>query len=560
VWSQDGKAVAYAASTDKLASNQVFVRYLDSPAGKQLTHFKEPSVPQRWSADSRRILFTSAHAPAGVWSVAVVGGEPESAMAFEPGSNIATLDIASDLSAAAVLRNDGKTGLWISSPLGSPAKKYSPEPFATASLLNAPRLAFSPDRKKILLFMNSGDRGREEAWLLPYPADASHPPRLIFQDFPTWAGTPAFSWMPDSRRIVVSLQTDPGSPGQLFLADTASGKRLALTSQNSSMLLPRVSPDGNRLIFVQPSGSLDIVSLSLDNPVPQPLIATERSESMPAWALNQPVLTYVTDRSGPMEIWLQSPDGVSRPLVTARDFPTESTQWLFTPTLSPGADRVVYGRIGHTETVGSSTAHIWISSTSGGAPIPVTNETQANEVAGSWSPDGGWIVYLRLLNGKADLMKVKSSGQAAPIVLKGDLNGTNGSVPSWSPTGEWIEYNERGEHLISADGKTSRDLGSFRADGCTFSRDGRLLYCLRFETDHEVLFSLDIASGAMKTIGQFSADFRPRANLSPAIRISLAPDGKSIVYGNLRSAVNNLWLMEGFAPKEGLLQRLHLRD
>jgi serine/threonine protein kinase len=559
VWSQDGKAVAYAASTDKLAANQVFVRFLDSPAGKQLTHFKEPTIPVQWSVDGRRILFLSNHAPVGIWSVAVAGGEPESVMELQS-TNSSTVDIANDLSAAAMLRNDGKNSLWISSPLGSPVKKYSPDPFATATILNIPRVAFSPDRKQILLFMNSGDRGREEAWLMPYPADLAHPPRQLFQDFPTWIGTPLFSWMPDSRRVVVSLETDPGAPAQLFLADTVSGKRLALTSQNSSMVAPHVAPDGNRLIFTQPAGSLDIVSLSLDSATPQPLIATERSESMPAWAPNQPILTYVTDRSGPAEIWLQGTDGVSRPLVTARDFPAQSTQWFIAPALSPGADRVLYARLGHSETAGSSTAHIWISSTSGGTPIPVTNDTTSTELAGAWSPDGSWIVYLRLQNGKIDLMKVKSSGQAEPVVVKAALGGTNSSLPSWSPTGEWIEYNDRGEHLISPDGKTVRDLGSFRADGCTFSHDGKLVYCLRFETDHEVLFSIDVASAAVKTIGQFDADFRPRSSLSPGIRISLAPDGKSVVYGTVRSAVSNLWLMEGFAPKEDWLQRLHLRN
>jgi eukaryotic-like serine/threonine-protein kinase len=561
VWSQDGKAVAYMASMDKLQNGQVFVRYLDSPVGKQLTHFQELSSPRGWSADGRRILFISAHPPAGIWSVAVAGGEPESVMPIDQSGNPQLLEIAADSSAAAIMRaNEGKNGLWISSPLGSPLKKYSPEPFATATLLNLPRIAFSPDRKQILLFMNSGDRGREEAWLMPYPADPSHPPRLIFQDFPTWAGTPNFSWMPDSRRIVVSLETESGSPFQLFMADTASGKRLALTSQDSSMQGPHVSPDGNRLIFTEPSGSFDLVSLNLSNAVPQPLIATERNETMPAWALNQPVLTYITDRGGPSEIWLQGADGVSRPLVTARDFPAQSTQWFIAPTLSPAADRVLYTRLGHSEAAGSSTAHLWISSTSGGAPTPVTNDTVSSEFPGAWSPDGNWIVYMRLQNGKADLMKVKSSGQAEPVVLKADLGGSNSSVPTWSPTGEWIEYNDRGEHLVSPDGKTIRDLGSFRTDGCTFSRDGKLVYCVRLEMDHEALFSLDVAAGAMKPIGQFSADYRPRSSLNPGVRISLAPDGKSVVYAALRSGVSNLWLMEGFAPKEGWLERLRLKN
>src|SRR5262249_23146008 len=159
-----------------------------------------------------RITFLSAHKPLGLWSVAVVGGEPESLMPLDPGKDVfGSVAVASDFSAAAMLHraDDGQLGLWISTPVGTPLKKYAPDPFATRGILNRPFQAFSPDRKHILLFMNSADRGREEAWLMPYPADPANPPRLIFQDFPTWIGTPNFSWMPDSRNVVVALQTEP---------------------------------------------------------------------------------------------------------------------------------------------------------------------------------------------------------------------------------------------------------------------------------------------------------------------------------------------------------------
>jgi eukaryotic-like serine/threonine-protein kinase len=133
VWSQDGKAVAYAASTDPLAAVQVFVRYLDAAAGKQLTHFNEGTIPVGWTADSRRIVFVSGHQPAGLWSVAVVGGEPDSVMAVDPATNfLQTIDLAADFSAAAFLREDnGRAGVWISSPVGAPPRKYTPEPFAS---------------------------------------------------------------------------------------------------------------------------------------------------------------------------------------------------------------------------------------------------------------------------------------------------------------------------------------------------------------------------------------------------------------------------------------------
>src|SRR5262249_18267682 len=144
--------------------------------------------------------------------------------------------------------------------------------------------------------------------------------------------------------------------------------------------------------------------------------------------------------------------------------------------------------------------------------------------------------------------------------LKADINPTNGSVPAWSPAGDWIEYNDKGENLISPDGSMMRFLGDLHTDGCSFSRDGARLYCLRWDTDHETLISMDLNGKLRKEIGRLDAEYRPASNLGPAIRLSLSPDGKSITYAHARSAARNLWLLEGFAPKQGFLQRLHLRD
>jgi hypothetical protein len=67
---------------------------------------------------------------------------------------------------------------------------------------------------------------------------------------------------------------------------------------------------------------------------------------------------------------------------------------------------------------------------------------------------------------------------------------------------------------------------------------------VREDPDRLVLYSIDVASGAEKTIGSISREFRPASNLHPAVRFSLAPDGKSFVYsaGTFRS---NIWMLSG---------------
>jgi Tol biopolymer transport system component len=283
--------------------------------------------------------------------------------------------------------------------------------------------------------------------------------------------------------------------------------------------------------------------VDLATAVPRRLIATARNEMMPAWAAKQPAVVYVSDRNGPTEIWLHRPDTPDRPIVTARDFPERTTQWLAAPTLSPDASRTIYTRIEE-----GTTGKIWISSVAGGAPIRLTNEDAA-EFTGSWSPDGAWFVYCSVRDDKIDLKKVKTTGQATPIVLKRDVADAN--VPSWSPDGSWIAV---GSSLVSPDGQTVKPLGDRRGRHHMFSADGKSVYGIRSDQGREDLFRIDIATGAETVIGNIGREFRPGSNLSPTIRFSLAPDGKSFIFAS-GTFTSNLWMMDGFAAKPGLLSR-----
>jgi eukaryotic-like serine/threonine-protein kinase len=550
VWSPDGKAIAYSVRRAATNDNQMFIRYLDAPTAVQLTHGSASAFPVAWSPDSTRVLLMTGGGEPALWSVATVGGEPEPFMTLPKdleNSRVPTsVAISPDNRTVAALLQPSNNDVFqiaISSPPGSPPKKYAPDPFAAKEVYNQARLRFSPDGKHLLLFVHAGRRA-EEAWLLPYPASDSARPRRVLSDLVSYSGTPEFSWMPDSRRIVMSLQAGPDQGLQLWLADVEAGTRHALTSGTTGSLGPAVSPEGKRLIVGENSGSFDVITMDLTTAAARTLISTERNEMMPAWAAADQALVYVTDRNGPPAIWLRRGDNPDRPIVTFRDFPAGSTQWFMGPAISPRGDRVVYTRI-----EAGTSARLWISAVSGGTPIQLTNDTAA-EMPGSWSPDGAWFVYYAVKDGRAQLMKVKTSGQASPVVLKADAGGS--SVPSWSPANDWILS---GQDLVSPDGKTTRSLGDRKTPHYAFSSDGKLLYGLRSEKARQLLFSVDVATGAEKIVGETAGDFPPRSNLSPSIRFSLAPDGKSFVYGS-GQFTTNLWMLEGFGAKQGLLQRL----
>jgi Tol biopolymer transport system component len=149
---------------------------------------------------------------------------------------------------------------------------------------------------------------------------------------------------------------------------------------------------------------------------------------------------------------------------------------------------------------------------------------------------------------------VRTTGEATPVVLceKAGL-----PLPEWSPDGQWIKFidargsGDTGWTLSSPDGKTVRAYGEPNTVEMTFSADSKRLYGIRLD---RTLFSLDIASKEVKTIGEIGKDFTPASYNNPGIRLSLSPDGKSILYPATRKS-SSLWMMEGF-EQPGWVDRL----
>ncbi len=392
VFAPDGKAVAYAARQTASAPYQVYVRYLDQPAAMPLTELRTPAYPLGWSPDSKRVLFRTADAP-GIWSIATAGGEPQLLLSL-PKSTIETdaVTVSTDNKVAAFLaRSDDATwGVFtVALPGGTPVK-YAVEPYVTKVIYNVPSLRFSPDGRQILLVVNRGRDG-EEGWLLKYPQEGTSGVRRIEPALKTYAGTPISAWMPDNRHVVMSLQPTPYGSQQLWLVDTQSAERHALTGSTRDALGPSVAPGGDKLVFRETSGNYDVVSVDLATGAATTLVATDRNEVMPAWAGAEPAMIYVANRNGPEEIWFRRGGVPDRPIVTARDFPADTTLFFMAPALSPRGDRVIYTRIERT-----GEGRLWISAVAGGSPIRATSDNQSGaEFAGSWSPDGTWFSVLR---------------------------------------------------------------------------------------------------------------------------------------------------------------------
>ena len=554
VWSPDGLAVAYAARPVLFGPMQIFVRYLNAASPLQLTHGKQSAFPVAWSPDNARVLVAVLREPFGISTVSTAGGDPELLTSLpdvwrdEQNVDSGRIAVSPDNKVVATMHADasGAESVWITSLADGRTIRYGPEPFASKDMIDAPMLRFSPDGRHLLLMLNGGHG--DEAWLLDYPGGGTAGARRVFADSHGFGGTPEFSWMPDSRHIVMSYQPASDARVGLWLVDTETGSRRALTSGTAHTTGAAVSPEGTRLILTENRDEYDVVSVDLATGAAARLIATERSEQGPSWAAAAPALAYVTDRNGTHEIWLHEANTIDRPVVVAADFPAGTTEWLMGPALSPDSTRVVYARI----EAGSAFCKLWMSGVAGGTPIRLTNDNSI-EYPGSWSRDGAWFVYQRQGGGRIDLMKVKATGgQATPILVKADTKVE--SVPSWSPAGTWFVV---GDRLISLDGQTEKRLGTRHSPSYVFSADGRSVYGIESNREHDLLFRIDVATNAETVVGDVGREFRPASDVSPEIRFSLAQDGKTFVYSSLRHK-QNLWMLRGFAPRTGILARLGL--
>jgi|SRR5580693_1141621 serine/threonine protein kinase len=546
-WSQDGKAFAYVAGVP--GDRHVFVRYLSSPTPAILTRAADDWYAAGWSVDSKRVYARGISPPGGktpfaLFSVPVFGGDPVFIMPMEAYQSYPK-ESPDGKSLVVIGYHQEKLSVYTSSPIGSALQEYTPAPFETTTSFNSPFAKFDPDGRSITLVFDA--LGGRQAWSLPYPPGRGTPKRIM-KALNSYGGTPRWSWFPNGGNGFVSSIDEQGE--HLWYAGIHSGPTRKLTAGTAaeSESQPALSPDGEKMLFIQGKADYMIVSASLADATMKRVVSSEMPTGMPEWARHKEEFVYTSARNGSPAIWMRG-EGWDRPIVTTDAFPPSTTNGFSTPSLSPGADRAAYTRDDKDRRF-----QIWISSVSGGPPIRLTNDKNAVERGGSWSPDAASIAYWQARDNIASLLVVNTTGEATPKMIRPRIGGP---LPEWSPDGLWILFLDPvggvSWSLISPDGKTVRRYGESTTIQMTFSADSKKLYGIGVEPDRCILYSLDIQTKEKKIIGDIAKDFAPASYSNPGIRLSLSPDGKSILYPAIRRS-SSLWMLEGF-DQPGWLDR-----
>ncbi len=214
------------------------------------------------------------------------------------------------------------------------------------------------------------------------------------------------------------------------------------------------SPDGERIAYDSwhvGHRDFDIWVMNADGSAKRQLTTSRLRDVLPAWSPDGRWVAFSRKRarSSAEDLWLIRPDGTGERLLV-RDAST--CAW------SPDSRRLVYAAGGDLYTVGL-----------GGRPRRRLTRARADDFpsAGSWSPDGGRILFTRYpVGGFGDVfvLNVRSGGVRRLTAATAD-----DTDPSWSPDGKRIVFDStrdgnRDVYVMNADGSGVRNLTRNPAD------------------------------------------------------------------------------------------------
>lgn len=247
-------------------------------------------------------------------------------------------------------------------------------------------------------------------------------------------GPAAVSPFPRGLSGVLAFQSDvrtasnPNGRIKIYTIDLATGRIAALTRDGDwNDEQPRWSPDGTRIAFKSNrSGSYNLYLMDADGSRVTRLTTHAANDHDPSWLPDKRSLVFASDRDrgpGRLDLYrLSLADGAVERLTNFFN------GYAFMPSVSPDGNWVAFvattfpldgGYANQVHVLELATRQTWPFDVTGAGCWP------------SWSPDGGSIAHVWLLNEPSTIQVVSSFGDA-PAPLPGEP-GRWHYYPDWSP-------------------------------------------------------------------------------------------------------------------------------
>ena len=224
------------------------------------------------------------------------------------------------------------------------------------------------------------------------------------------------------RTLVYIPRATTDTVGRAVVQVDRKGQARRLLTIDRALRGPRFSPDGRRLLF---HAGRDVWMYEIATEV-WTRLTFDGTNMWPIWAPDGTRMLFQSFRTGRPQIF-------SQPVVAGADaeliLPSELSDW---PTsVTPDGNVLIFN-----EDHPNSSGDIWtLHLNKKDRPTPFL-QTPATTWAGGLRPDGKWLVYVSLENGRSEVFVTAfPSGEG-----KWQISSDGGTEPVWSPDGRELFY------------------------------------------------------------------------------------------------------------------------
>lgn len=528
--SPDGKLVAYSWQGGKKSGGiNLYVQQVDGGTPLQLTAGMDRVGGAAWSPDGRFIAFIRGAIGGdrnGIYIIPALGGHERRLLT---GERVVALDWAPDGKYIAFGRKDSANSPFRISFLNVDTLEVRVVTDPPAGTRGDIEPSLSPDGQT-LAFIRYGDDASE---LFTMPAAGGQPRQVTFDN----RRQDGLAWTLDGQLVFSSNRS--GSYN-LWRVSPAGGEPERVAGTGEDAHEASISHAGARLSYSQQLVDTNIWRVPAIPTAPtEPavkLVASTRRDENGSFSPDGKQIAFQSKRTGNFEIWVCDREGGNEVQLTNFNGPvTGNPRW------SPDGKQIVFDSRpdGH--------ADIYVISSEGGPARRLTSGLSDN-LAPSWSRDGGWIYFGSNRSGSWQVWRMLITGDDAV-----QLTDDGGYEAVEAPDGQSIYYNKYGFYTMglfqrSLGGNLEEkvlDLPQLESVGDWLVTSEGIYFIYRYDAKARPASACsinyyDFATRRTRVVAPLPHD--PTSNPG----LSLSPDGKWLIYSIDDHRSLDVMLVENF--------------
>jgi len=533
-FSPDGEQVAFKWDGPKQDNWDIYITLVGSSDVRRLTSDPAQDSHPKWSPDGRQIAFLRGR-PDGttIQLVSALGGADRKLSDFRGADSLSWSPDGHWLAAGRSGEETGQPrGIYLIPVEGGDTRLL----IASKPRADNDQPAFSPDGRR-LAYVSCDTT---DAWLVGLcdifllelngaRTPSVSPLRLTTQQS---FFTDSLAWTRDGNAVVYAAAAE-AAPAELSLWRVGTDGRRPperIEIAGSAALAPATAPSRDRLAFTHVTTDSDIYRFEVGRPV-QLVTGSTLHDVEPRLSPDGRRLVFSSTRGGgTYDLWLADADGSNLQQLT-HGLPGVQGS----PSWSPDGRQIVFDSF----TRDDPHPHIWIIDADGGMPRRLITQAGDERLA-TWSHDGRWIYFTSEQGAAArDVWRVSVDGRMSERLI----HEGSGRFACESFDGKTLLFQPKmGEAPLMAmplsGGAPHQLVPCVRRAAFSVGPLG-VYYVPCDPSPNPSVHVLDLKSGRDKRLGTLDGIARGE-------RLSVSPDGRTIVYAKLTIQNADLMLIENF--------------